>query len=56
MLIAQALGEYIALSAFVDAFNSASVRVEEIAGEWGTEGLIALIAVAVLWKIITAAR
>jgi hypothetical protein len=53
MLIAQALGEYVAVSAVVSAFNDFSLRLEEIAGEWGIEGLIALIAVAVVWMVVT---
>ena len=53
MLIAQALGEYVAVSAFVEAFSSASIRVEEIAGEWGTEGLILLIVVTAVWLAVS---
>lgn len=53
MLIAQALGEYVALSAVIEAFNYGTIRLEEIAGEYATEGLLALIVAAVLWKIIT---
>ena len=53
MLIAQALGEYVAVAAVVEAFSSASIRVEEIAGEWGTEGLLLLIAVTAVWMIIS---
>jgi len=56
MLIAQALGEYVAVASLVEAYNYATVRVEEVAGEWGTEGLVILIVVAVLWKLITANR
>jgi hypothetical protein len=53
MLIAQALGEYAALGAVVEAFSSASIQVEEIAGEWATEGLMLLIAVTAVWMIIS---
>ena len=53
MLIAQALGEYAALSAVIDAFNYGTIRMEELAGQYATEGLIALIVAAVLWKVIT---
>ena len=53
MLIAQALGEYAALGAVVEAFGNASIRVEEIAGEWGTEGLMLLIVVTAVWMIIS---
>jgi len=56
MLIAQALGEYGAMGALVEGFNTATIRLEEVVGNWGTEGLVALIAAAVLWKIFTAVR
>jgi hypothetical protein len=56
MLIAQALGEYGAMAAVAEGFNSASIRLEEIVGEWGTEGLMILIAVGVVWKVITAVK
>jgi hypothetical protein len=53
MLIAQALGEYVAVSAVVSAFNDFSIRLEEMAGDWGTEGLIALIVGAVVWMMVS---
>ena len=53
MLIAQALGEYVAVAAVVEAFNTASIQVEEIAGEWAAEGLLLLIAVTAVWMIIS---
>jgi len=53
MLIAQALGEYVAVAAVVEAFSSASIQVEEIAGEWATEGLMLLIVVTAVWMIIS---
>jgi hypothetical protein len=56
MLIAQALGEYVALSTVIDAFSYGTTRVEELAGEWAMEGLLAVVAVGVIWKIITLAR
>jgi hypothetical protein len=56
MLIAQALGEYVALSAVVEAFSDWSVRLEDTFGEWGTEGLIAVIAAAIVWRVVTMAR
>jgi hypothetical protein len=56
MLIAQALGEYAALSVVVDAFSYGTTRLEEIAGEWGTEGLALLIAVAAVWMVVTRNR
>lgn len=56
MLIAQALGEYVALSAVIDAFSAGATRLEELGGEWAMEGLLAVVAVGVIWKIITLAR
>jgi hypothetical protein len=57
MLIAQALGEYAALSAVIDAFSYGTSRLEEFAGgQWATEALLAVVAVGVIWKIITLAR
>jgi hypothetical protein len=56
MLIAQALGEYVALSAVIDAFSDGAGRLEEFAGEWSMEALLAVVAVGVVWKIITLAR
>jgi hypothetical protein len=53
MLIAQALGEYVALSALVEAFDYGTIRLEELAGQYATEGLVALIVAVVLWKVIT---
>ena len=55
MLIAQALGEYAALSAVVDAFNAGTVQLEEFAGQWATEALIAVVLALLLWRLITAA-
>ena len=56
MLIAQALGEYVALSAVIDAFSDGATRLEELGGEGAMEGLLAVVAVGVIWKIITLAR
>ena len=53
MLIAQALAEYGALSAVVEAFGYGRDRLDDALGEWGVEGLILLIAVAVVWKVVT---
>ena len=55
MLIAQALGEYAALSAVVDAFNDGTVQLEEFAGQWATEGLIAVVLALLLWRVIASA-
>jgi hypothetical protein len=46
----------VALSALIDAFSYGTTRVEELAGEWAMEGLLAVVAVGVIWRIITLAR
>jgi hypothetical protein len=56
MLIAQALGEYVATAALVETVNDAALRLEEVVGDWGTEGLMLLITAAMLWKVMTALR
>jgi hypothetical protein len=56
MLIAQALGEYAALSAVIDAFSYGTTQFEEFAGQWATEVLIGVVAIGVIWKVITLAR
>ena len=56
MLIAQALGEYAAVSTLIDAFSTATVRLEEMVGGWGTEGLVLVVVAAVLWKLIMGHR
>jgi|RhiMetdeSRZDD1v2_1073273.scaffolds.fasta_scaffold224013_2 hypothetical protein len=55
MLIAQALGEYAALSAVIDAFNAGTVELEEFAGQWATEVLITVVLALLVWRVITAA-
>ena len=56
MLIAQALGEYAALSAFIEGFSEVSVRVEDTLGEWGMEGLAVLVAAGLIWRLFVAIR
>jgi hypothetical protein len=56
VLIAQALGEYGALGALTSAIQNGSVRLEELAGEWGVEGIVVLVVVVVIWRAITAVR
>jgi hypothetical protein len=53
MLIAQALGEYAALGAVVEAFGYAGDRFEEAVGEWGVEGLALLIAATAVWMVVS---
>ena len=56
MLIAQALGEYGALGALSDSLQTASIRLEELAGEWGVEGIVIAVVAVVLWRILTGVR
>jgi hypothetical protein len=56
MLIAQALGEYVALSAVVDAFNAGTVQLEEFAGQWATEALIVVVLALLVWRVVASAR
>jgi hypothetical protein len=52
MLIAQAFGEYVALGAIVEGLQQAYARLEYALGQWGSKGVIALVAAAVVWRII----
>ena len=56
MLIAQALGEYGALGALSEGLQTASSRAEELAGEWGVEGIVIVVVAIVLWRALTAVR
>jgi hypothetical protein len=56
MLLAQALGEYAGMGALLDGVTGMSVRLEEFAGEWGTEGLVILLAAVIVWRVVTAVR
>lgn len=56
MLVAQALGEYGALAAVADAVSYGTTRFEEVVGEWGTEGLIALVVAVIVWRVVIAVR
>ena len=56
MLVAQALGEYVGVSALGDGLRSGRLYVEELGYEWGLTGLAVAVAVAVIWKLITRVR
>jgi hypothetical protein len=56
MLLAQALGEYVALSALVEAATNFSIFFEELIRAWGIEVLIALGAAAIVWRVVGAFR
>jgi hypothetical protein len=57
MLIAQALGEYVTLSALNAMYTEATVRLEQTVGSWGTEGAVFLAIVCfVFWKLIAGHR
>ena len=52
VLIAQAAGEYGALSSVGEAFRHAFVQAESALGGWGTTGVLVLVAAGLLWLII----
>jgi hypothetical protein len=56
MVIAQALGEYGALSSLSAGIQNGLVRLEELAGEWGVEGVVIAVVAIVLWRVVTAIR
>ena len=56
MLIAQALGEYGALSALSDMYNDGTAKLEEAVGTWGNEAIFAAVAAFIVWKLISAPR
>ena len=56
MVIAQALGEYAALGVLVEAFNTTYYQVRDAIGDWGLRGLVGVIAVGLVWKLITMVR
>ena len=56
MLLAQALGEYVGLAGFSEGFNDLTLRLEDVVRDWGTEGLMVLVAVGVVWKVFTSVR
>jgi hypothetical protein len=56
MLVAQALGEYGALSALSAGIQNGLIRLEETAGEWGIEGIVIAVVAIVLWRVLTAVR
>ena len=56
MLIAQALGEYGMLSALADGIGNLGLRFEELAGEWGVEGVLLLVGAFILWRALTSSR
>ena len=56
MVIAQALGEYAALGVLVEAFNTTYYQVRDAVGDWGLRGLVGVIAVGLVWKLITMVR
>jgi hypothetical protein len=56
MVLAQALGEYAAMAAIAEAATTLGYQIEDLIGEWGTEALLAVVIVALIWRIIAANR
>ena len=56
MILAQALGEYAAMGALVEGFNDLTIQLEEVVGDWGTEGVMLLVAAVIIWRVIVAVR
>ena len=56
MIFAQALAEYGATAALAEALSHLSIRLGYTVNEWRAEAIVALVAAAFLWKVLTAAR
>ena len=56
MLLAQALGEYAFTGVLVEGFNNLTIQLEDVVGEWGTEGLMVIVAAAIVWRVVAAFR
>ena len=56
MLVAQALGEYGALSAIADGVRSGALYLQDVGHEWGLTGLAVVVAFAGVWRGITRVR
>lgn len=55
-IFAQALAEYGATAALAETLSHWSIRLGHTVGEWKAETIVALVAAAFLWKVLTAAR
>jgi hypothetical protein len=56
LILAQALAEYGATAALAETISHLSIRLGHTIGEWRAEAIVALVAAAFLWKVVTAAR
>lgn len=56
MIFAQALGEYAATAALAEGLSDLSIRLGGTITEWRVETIVVVVAVAFLWKVLTAAR
>ena len=56
VLFAQALTEYGAAAALAEGLSQLSLRLTDAVGEWRVEAIVALLAAAFLWKVLTAAK
>ena len=55
MILAQALAEYGATAALAETVSHLSIRLGHTIGEWRAETIVALVAAAFLWKVLTTA-
>jgi hypothetical protein len=56
MMFAQALAEYGATAALAEALSHLSIQLGHTVSEWTAEAIVALVAAAFLWKVLTARR
>ena len=56
IFFAQALAEYGATAALAEGISQLSLRLTDAVGDRGVEVLVAVAAVAFLWKVLTAIR
>ena len=56
IFFAQALAEYGATAALAESFSQLSFRLTDAVGDWGAGAIVAVVAAAFLWKVLTAAR
>jgi hypothetical protein len=56
VFFAQALAEYGATAAIAESITQLSLRLSDAVGEWRVEAIVAVLAAAFLWKVLTSTR